>query len=383
VNSSPPITFIGEAFVDDAGLGTNNTKIDPTDPTITEEQALICNLQKLAQEWEHLLYSTGGALNLQKCFWFLMSWRWEQGKTKLHTQLSLPGQLTMTSGSDPTPAIITRIEPTDTFWTLGVYVTPNGSSAGAFKMLREIALTYATAITGTHLTRQEALMSYIQYLLPKLRYQPPLLALTQKQCNTIQSIVLQALLPKLHINRNTARSIVHGPAELGGLALPQLHTTQGIDKLELFLGHLRIQDRTGQMIHSDLTYLQQLSGSGTFILNQDQKHYQWVEQGWLTSIWAFLQSSAIQLVYPDQWIPTLPRAHDQFLMEFFNTLGLPTNTMERLNRCRLYLKVITISDITSACGKYILTGIKYGHTSLVRHSELEWVIQGKPTKLTG
>jgi hypothetical protein len=122
VDSSPPITFIGEAFVDDAGLGTNNTKIDPTDPTITEEQALICNLQKLAQEWEHLLYSTGGALNLQKCFWFLMSWRWEQGKTKLHTQLSLPGQLTMTSGSDPTPAIITRIEPTDTFRTNKEYL---------------------------------------------------------------------------------------------------------------------------------------------------------------------------------------------------------------------------------------------------------------------
>jgi hypothetical protein len=63
VDSAPPITFIGEAFVDDAGLGTNNTETDLADHTTTKEQALIHNLQKLAQEWERLLYSTGGALN--------------------------------------------------------------------------------------------------------------------------------------------------------------------------------------------------------------------------------------------------------------------------------------------------------------------------------
>jgi len=150
--------------------------------------------------------------------------------------------------------------------TLGVYITPHGSSAGAFTVLKDTALTYATVITGTHITWQEALTSYIQYLLPKLRYQPPLLSLTQKQCDKLQSIVLQALLPKLHLNRHTACSIIHGPEALGGLALPQIYTTQGIDKLELFVGHLRIQDRTAYLIHTDLTYLQLLSGSGKFIL---------------------------------------------------------------------------------------------------------------------
>jgi hypothetical protein len=61
---------VGEAFVDDAGLGTNDDKGDQPGPA---ELALVNNLQKLAQEWEKLLYSTGGALNLQKCFWFPLS----------------------------------------------------------------------------------------------------------------------------------------------------------------------------------------------------------------------------------------------------------------------------------------------------------------------
>ncbi len=51
------------------------------------------------------------------------------------------------------------------------------------------------------------------------------------------SQILQVLLPKLHLNQNTARSIIFGPEMNGGLALPYLYVTQGTDKLRLFLCH--------------------------------------------------------------------------------------------------------------------------------------------------
>ncbi len=77
---------------------------------------------------------------------------------------------------------------------------------------------------------------------------------------------MMVLLPKLHINRHTACSIVFGGELYGGLALPNPFITQGVDKLRLFLGHLRIQDRTGQLIHIDMSYLQLLAGCGTLFL---------------------------------------------------------------------------------------------------------------------
>jgi len=46
VNELLPITFVGEAFVDDAGLGTNDTQGEPSPPA---EQKLVTNLQSLAQ----------------------------------------------------------------------------------------------------------------------------------------------------------------------------------------------------------------------------------------------------------------------------------------------------------------------------------------------
>ncbi|MFN9983654.1 MAG: hypothetical protein ACK53Y_27260, partial [bacterium] len=118
-------------------------------------------------------------------------------------------------------------------------------------------------------------------------------------------------------NRNTARSIIHGPAALGGLSLPHIHTLQGIDKLYLFLGHLRIRKRTAQLLPSDLSYLQLLTGSGSLCLNLSIADYQWVEKGWLTSLWDYVNTVHLQFMDPALWLAPLPRAGDAYLMEQF------------------------------------------------------------------
>jgi hypothetical protein len=48
--------------------------------------------------------------------------------------------------------------------------------------------------------------------------------------------------------------------------------------------------------------------------------------------------------------------------------------------CRLYLKVITLSDITSADGTYKLPEAKHGSPIQGRSSNLEWPEQGRPPK---
>jgi hypothetical protein len=166
VDQTRPITYISEAFVHDSGLGTNKTKADLGD--------LISNLNILAQSWEKLLYSTGGALNLSKCFWFRLSWNWVGGKARLQNIAATPGNIEMTSeGASDSVISIPRIEPTAGFCTLGVYIYPSRSNQEAIRIIRSYALDYSTNIKGSYLTRQEALTSYIQYLLPKLRFQPP------------------------------------------------------------------------------------------------------------------------------------------------------------------------------------------------------------------
>jgi hypothetical protein len=190
---------------------------------------------------------------------------------------------------------------------------------------------------------------------------------------------MMALLPRLHLNRHTARSIIYGPEEMGGLNLPNLYTVQGIDKLLLFLGHLRLQDRTGTLIGMDLSILQFLIDHPKFFLNMEYQYFSWVEKGWITSLWEFVSPLQLQFSCPFHWTPQLPRANDVFLMEHFMKHGNYTKDMEALNRCRIYLKVLTLSDISSANGTYILPKVKSGHPPPHRTSSFLWPEQGYPS----
>jgi len=187
-----------------------------------------------------------------------------------------------------------------------VYISPSGSSKGAFQQLKGTVLDYCANIVASKLTRQEILTSFIQYLLPKIRYQPPLLLLSLSDCDKLMSPILTAILPKMHTNRNTSRAIVHGPEAFGGMALPHLHTIQGIDKLKLFLGHLRLKDRTAQLIHINLTCIELLTGTGDLFLNKEYSTYAWVEAGWVTSLWDFTSKINLTFSYPLAWSPPPP-----------------------------------------------------------------------------
>jgi len=37
---------------------------------------LLQQAERQAQTWERLLWMTGGALKLNKCFWYYIDWKW-------------------------------------------------------------------------------------------------------------------------------------------------------------------------------------------------------------------------------------------------------------------------------------------------------------------
>jgi hypothetical protein len=209
VNGATKFSSEGDAFIDDAGLGSTIAFPSSVDHAIIQRSPpqVIANLQKLAQQWERLLFSTGGALNLQKCFWFVMHWTWNAGHPVLATTATLPANLSLTSGQDLGNEItIPRIEPSTPYRTLGVHITPSGSSIGATQVLQDIVLEYAQAITGSYLSRKETIMSYVQHLLPKLRFQLPALSFKKSDCEKLMSVALNATLPKMHVNLLEASS---------------------------------------------------------------------------------------------------------------------------------------------------------------------------------
>ncbi len=151
---------VGTAFIDDKGLGCRL----PTSTEIQEEEELFPLLQSLAQQWERLLYSTSGALNLQKCFWFILAWWWTSRHATSHTNSNLPGSIEMTSGGNLEDHMtIHWLELTESYRTLGVWISPAGSNAGAIVKLTSIASDYTAEITNAHLTWEEAITTHTMH----------------------------------------------------------------------------------------------------------------------------------------------------------------------------------------------------------------------------
>jgi hypothetical protein len=227
---------VGEAFVDDTKVGCTSTyvyddSISLSDNILNAEADVIAKLGVLSQQWECLLFVTGGALCLAKSFWYLLSWRWTKSGTARPSAVALaPGKLLLTSRSDPNPVEVPRIESTSPYRTLGVRISPTGKSDLAISILRSQSLDYATRVASSTLTREATYWAFRQFCTPKVGFPLPTLHLSQAECQRIHSPAISATLSKLHFNRCTSCAIVFGPTMYAALDLPHLATTENVDQ---------------------------------------------------------------------------------------------------------------------------------------------------------
>jgi hypothetical protein len=78
--------------------------------------------------------------------------------------------------------------------------------------------------------------------------------------------------------------------------------------------------------------------------------------------------------------PYKPKGNDLNIMEFFISQKIPPKQLIRLNRCRLFLQLLSLSDLLSADGKLIMSSALEGKPLIDRRSTLTWPEQGNPSR---
>jgi hypothetical protein len=72
---------------------------------------------------------------------------------------------------------------------------------------------------------------------------------------------------------------------------------------------------------------------------------------WVTEIWAYLALCGAKLEISGLWKPVPHRVDDNSLMEIATSSGLFTAPeMKELNRCRIFLQVLSVSDVVDIAG---------------------------------
>jgi hypothetical protein len=189
--------------------------------------------------------------------------------------------------------------------------------------------------------------------------------------------VINAILPKTGVNRNTARNVVFGTCKYGGLGLDHLAAVQGFAQLQYFIGSLRAQDTTGDLYQMLLEYTQPEWGTSTPILEAEFARYEptVLNKNWIMECWRYFSLCKPTVMISGLWKQNTAREGGTSLMDDFTTQVMTDAHMRDINRCRICLQVFYTSDIMDLAGNILEEWEKQGKRQSNRMSKLSWPVQ--------
>jgi len=297
------------------------------------------------QYYSELLEAGGGALNLAKCFAYMLTYAWSNGKWRMLKNKATiqPFKIHQSSGLGQ----IEILNPQQNCKMLGVYLAPDGKNTKQIQVLKSKAQYWGRRLQKGYLNKYDVDMGYKSALLPKLEYPLGVTTITEKDCNDIIKTVNPHFLNKLGIVGTMNRSIMYGPFKYGGLNYSSLYTTAGIKKIQMFIGHQRRGDQTAKLQKIALNCAQQWVGLADPILTVEYERCGFLseEPSWIHDLWKFLGSIQGKSMCKQVWTPPKGSTGDINLMEAGLNLNLSQKQLQDFNAVRLHKRVYYLSEV--------------------------------------
>ena len=98
---------------------------------------------------------------------------------------------------------------------------------------------------------------------------------------------------------------------------------------------------------------------------------EWVEETWVTDVKLFLSGIGAGIVLKSQWHQKIQQEHDSFLTDYIPD-ECDKKLSQQINRCRLFLQVLTVANITTPDGKQLDRNYLNGKRNEAYSSVLTW-----------
>ena len=343
--TSPDRTILikkrGDLFVDDTALGV-------TEGCTEIGNSIVDQLTVDGQQHALSLYAEGHRLTLPKCSWYLAEYV-REGVSHRHKMIhEAPGELKLREGFGMDKKTVRRLEPFNTHKTLGNYISLDGKQTGQLRFLKERVSTWAKRVRTSGLNGSQRLLAYNGYLVPSLAYRLATSSLSFKQCKELQTIIDPILLHAYGLQRNLPKIVLFSTTSKAGLGITHIYHIQGIEKLKLFLMHLRRNDTTGNLLQIAMANTQLEIGLDNFFMTLNYYDYcEHITKNWVTHLWQYLCdcNATIEPTIPMKYEP--PREGDIYFMSLIYASSFTIQEKEIINQIRVYLRVATLADIVA------------------------------------
>ena len=370
--SGEEMSFVGYAFVDDADLVVTCEGADDNYEGVAQQ------MQRAIDEWEGGIRATGGAVEPTKTHWYLIDFRWKNGDWRYATPEETPAFLTVRNcKGERLP--LERLASDNAQRTLGVRQAPDGNNEAQFQYMVEVAKVWADNIRTGHLPRRLTWQSLTTAILKTLEYPLTATTLTEKECSEIMKPILKVGLSHSGIMNSLPRDLVYAPIKYQGLGLPDLYVIQGITHIQKILKFCHSKAITGTLLRCSMEELKVELGLPGSVLSKSFAEFGILAtDSWLKHTWKFLSENNMAIADKLAEMP-LRADNDKYLIQAFYEAGFRSWELRRLNLCRLYLQVVTTSDIVTADGETITQAAWEGTAdNCAARPSIEWPNQGRP-----
>jgi len=339
-----------DAFVDDVNGGLTSDGMyvyQPPYPTsVPLMNTIYEQIQRNVEYYARLLFTSGGKLALHKCYCYILEFEWKNGTKKMKNTADTLDPITVDQTFTGKPQSIQLINPTEARKMLGIIAAPDGNAKQQYESLLQKAKKWGDQMKYGYLNRFDVTMGLRQGICKVLEYPVGVALLNETQCKKIMSPVIMNYLKKMGIKSTISRQIVYGPCHYGGLAVPDLFTSQGIQKIQLFLGHKRKNDKTSTILTVAQGTLQQEIGISSPILQSKYEEYGILASpSWMNSLWFFLSTISASIKETETWCPSPVYTNDTNIMEKVMKWGYSPQLNKDINLCRLFLKLYYVGDM--------------------------------------
>lgn len=366
------ITHNSIAFADDTeGQVSCDTTENISIPRIVRK------LQHSGQTWNDLSNICGGSIAHHKCLWQLLSWEMRAGH--LQPKTNNDHRLILQDGKGAGASIQYRT-PNEPNVGLGFNICPSGNQRPHYEATLEKIKRFCGSASCAYLTEGEAKQLVTQRLVPKLSYALHGTDFSHAWCNRINSHTRATIVPMWRLNRNFPSAILYGPTEFGGIEFPDAYTLQDQVQLDYLVKQLRWNKSVANAFLVALDSVQICTGLTTPILENMEDHIGYLEQSYIMGLRHRLIEMKAFLWIENSWTPVLQRIGDKAIMEgFMNIPNITTAALRQANAVRLYLRIVSLADITDIGGTFIPADMFNGEWQA--GSDLKWPYQPCPPPL--
>ena len=369
--SNIKINLAGFAYVDDADLFV----ISESDNVDDVHQAI----QELTNAWEKAAKVIGGAIEPSKCWWYMLQFQ-EMDHSCEYKENHDNRTLTVL---DPkgVEKEIQLFHPTQAQEMIGVFIAPDGNHVQQLKEFEHKLETYAEKVKTANLHRYEVWTGLQSIVMKSFEYALPVTTLTEKECDKLMWKLLTFFLPKAGINRYVSRAALYAPAEIRGFGLNNPFLTQGISHVGDIAEHLWKATVTGHFIKMSLEYTRLELGLNINILLSNYEKFKSIlcTSSWVRSTWQFMSQFGITLQNNTRTIE-IQRERDSPLMAHVMSNNYVSDAeLKTFNKCRMFLRIFNVSDMTTGDGNYITTDAWQGTRPTEWNTDFKWPRTKEPT----